>query len=52
MRSVTVTKGADLVVINTCGFIQSAVDESLEAISEALEGKRAGARNRLSWQSG
>ena len=28
---------ADLVVINTCGFIQSAVDESLEAISEALD---------------
>ena len=29
--------GADLVVINTCGFIQNAVDESLEAIAEALD---------------
>ena len=27
---------ADLVVVNTCGFIDSAVDESLEAIGEAL----------------
>jgi ribosomal protein S12 methylthiotransferase len=27
---------ADLVVVNTCGFIDAAVDESLEAISEAL----------------
>jgi ribosomal protein S12 methylthiotransferase len=29
--------GADLVVVNTCGFIDSAVDESLAAIGEALE---------------
>lgn len=28
--------GADLVVINTCGFIDAAVDESLEAIGEAV----------------
>jgi len=28
--------GADLVVVNTCGFIDAAVDESLEAIGEAL----------------
>jgi ribosomal protein S12 methylthiotransferase len=28
--------GADLVVVNTCGFIDSAVAESLEAIGEAL----------------
>jgi len=27
---------ADLVVINTCGFIESAVDESLETIGDAL----------------
>jgi ribosomal protein S12 methylthiotransferase len=27
---------ADLVVVNTCGFIEAAVDESLEAIGEAL----------------
>ncbi|MES9929858.1 MAG: 30S ribosomal protein S12 methylthiotransferase RimO [Candidatus Thiodiazotropha sp. 6PDIVS] len=28
---------ADLVVVNTCGFIDSAVEESLEAIGEALQ---------------
>jgi ribosomal protein S12 methylthiotransferase len=28
---------ADLVVVNTCGFIESAIDESLEAIGEALD---------------
>ncbi|MGH8227784.1 MAG: 30S ribosomal protein S12 methylthiotransferase RimO [Steroidobacteraceae bacterium] len=27
---------ADLVVVNTCGFIDAAIDESLEAIGEAL----------------
>jgi ribosomal protein S12 methylthiotransferase len=30
-------EGADLVVVNTCGFIDAAVEESLEAIGEALE---------------
>ena len=29
-------EGADLVVVNTCGFIDAAVDESLDAIGEAL----------------
>jgi len=29
-------EGADLVVVNTCGFIDAAVDESLEAIGEAV----------------
>ena len=29
---------ADLVVINTCGFIDAAVEESLDAIGEALRG--------------
>jgi ribosomal protein S12 methylthiotransferase len=29
-------EGADLVVVNTCGFIDSAVDESLDSIGEAL----------------
>ncbi|WP_462321925.1 30S ribosomal protein S12 methylthiotransferase RimO [Halochromatium sp.] len=29
--------GADLVVVNTCGFIDAAIDESLEAIGEALD---------------
>ena len=28
---------ADVVVVNTCGFIDAAVDESLDAIGEALE---------------
>ncbi len=30
-------EGADLVVVNTCGFIDAAVEESLEAIGEALQ---------------
>ncbi len=29
--------GADLVVVNTCGFIDAAVDESLAAIGEAID---------------
>ena len=29
-------EGSDLVVVNTCGFIDEAVEESLEAIGEAL----------------
>lgn len=28
---------ADLVVVNTCGFIEAAIEESLDAIGEALE---------------
>ena len=28
--------GADLVIVNTCGFIDSAIDESLDAIGEAI----------------
>jgi ribosomal protein S12 methylthiotransferase len=28
--------GADLVIVNTCGFIDAAVQESLDAIGEAL----------------
>jgi ribosomal protein S12 methylthiotransferase len=30
-------EAADVVVVNTCGFIDAAVDESLDAIGEALE---------------
>ena len=30
-------ENADLVIVNTCGFIDSAVQESLEAIGEALD---------------
>ncbi|MGH8598820.1 MAG: 30S ribosomal protein S12 methylthiotransferase RimO, partial [Gammaproteobacteria bacterium] len=29
-------EGADVIVVNTCGFIESARDESLAAIREAL----------------
>ncbi len=29
-------EGADLVVVNTCGFVDDAIDESLEAIGEAM----------------
>ncbi|MBO4329619.1 MAG: 30S ribosomal protein S12 methylthiotransferase RimO, partial [Rhodocyclaceae bacterium] len=28
--------GADLVIINTCGFIDAAIEESLSAIGEAM----------------
>jgi ribosomal protein S12 methylthiotransferase len=31
-------EAADVVVVNTCGFIDAAVDESLEAIGEAMAG--------------
>ena len=30
-------KDSELVIVNTCGFIDSAVEESLDAISEALD---------------
>jgi len=30
-------EGADMVVVNTCGFIDAAVEESLDAIGEALQ---------------
>lgn len=33
---------ADVIVINTCGFIESAREESVEAISQAVERKRRG----------
>ena len=35
-------EGADFVLVNTCGFIQSARDESLETIREMSELKRRG----------
>lgn len=35
-------KGADLVIINTCGFIDAARQESLGVIREMLERKKAG----------
>jgi ribosomal protein S12 methylthiotransferase len=38
---------ADVVVINTCGFIAPAIDESLGAIRRAIEWKRRGAVKRV-----
>lgn len=35
-ETVPTYEDADLVVVNTCGFIEAAVDESLEAISDAM----------------
>jgi ribosomal protein S12 methylthiotransferase len=50
--------GADLVIVNTCGFVDAAVDESLEAIGEAVsENGRVlvtgclGARADLVWKA-
>ena len=36
------TEKADIVIINTCGFIESAKQESIDAILEAVELKKAG----------
>ena len=36
--------GADLVVVNTCAFIESAREESINAVLDALEAKKDGAR--------
>lgn len=33
---------ADVVVVNTCGFIETAKAESLDAVAEAVAGKRSG----------
>ncbi|QDS95035.1 Ribosomal protein S12 methylthiotransferase RimO [Roseimaritima multifibrata] len=41
-RMISGTDGADFVVINTCGFIDSARDESFGAIDEMLDLKRQG----------
>ena len=40
-------EGADIVIVNTCGFINSAKAESLEAIGEALDANGPGHRHRL-----
>jgi len=52
------TEDADLVIINTCGFIDAAIEESLDAIGEALAGNDnvivtgcLGARARLVWEA-
>ena len=51
------TEDADLVIINTCGFIDAAIEESLDAIGEALAGNDKvvvtgclGARAKLVWE--
>jgi ribosomal protein S12 methylthiotransferase len=38
---------ADVVIVNTCGFIEPAKVESLEAIQQAIENKRAGSVQRV-----
>ena len=38
---------ADVLVINTCGFLAAARDESLEVIAEALDHKREGRARRV-----
>ncbi|MDB9823197.1 30S ribosomal protein S12 methylthiotransferase RimO [Deltaproteobacteria bacterium] len=40
-------EGADVVIINTCGFIGSAVEESIETIFELVSRKKAGELERL-----
>ncbi len=40
-------QGADLVIVNTCGFIDDAVKESLDTIGEALAENGRGDRDRL-----
>ena len=41
---------ADLVVVNTCGFIDDAVDESLDAIGEALA-ENAASSSPVAWRA-
>jgi ribosomal protein S12 methylthiotransferase len=38
---------ADVIVVNTCGFIESAIDESIEAILSLAEYKKSGKCQRL-----
>src|SRR6187397_2838808 len=38
---------ADTVVVNTCGFIESAKQESIDAILEATEWKTSGSASRV-----
>ena len=44
-RAVDTADEADLIVVNTCGFIESAVEESVQAVLEAgLKARRTGAK--------
>ncbi|MCL2590699.1 MAG: 30S ribosomal protein S12 methylthiotransferase RimO [Betaproteobacteria bacterium] len=52
------SEDVDLVIINTCGFIEAAIEESLDAIGEALAGNGKvivigclGARAKLIWET-
>ncbi len=38
---------ADVIVVNTCGFLSAAKDESLDVISEALDYKKTGRASRV-----
>ncbi len=40
---------ADAVIVNTCAFLDSAREESMEAIGEARASGRPGDRDRLPW---
>src|SRR3972149_4575592 len=40
-------KWADVVVINTCGFLQAAKEESIQAIKDAVREKKAGRVKRV-----
>ncbi|HYO89745.1 MAG TPA: 30S ribosomal protein S12 methylthiotransferase RimO [Candidatus Limnocylindrales bacterium] len=42
MRSVGDARHAEVLIVNTCGFIDSAKQESIEVLRELVEGKRAG----------
>ncbi len=41
------TMSCDTVVINTCGFIKDAIDESLDAIMQAIKAKQEGRVKRI-----
>ena len=40
-------EAADIVVVNTCGFIENAKEESIQAILEMIERKNEGAIERV-----
>jgi ribosomal protein S12 methylthiotransferase len=42
MRGVETPKNAEVLIVNTCGFIDSAKQESINALRDLVEGKRSG----------
>ncbi len=42
MRGFETPKNAEVLIVNTCGFIDSAKQESIDALRELVDGKRAG----------